>query len=339
MAIDPIIDIIDLEIGFKPAADTGLFYPLINISAAKGDFIALIGRNGVGKSTFLRSIARLQSPLSGEVKICGRESRDFKMVDFAKTISFIPTEPIHAANMTVFEFVSLARYPYNGWFGSIDQFDNSIIYSALESVNLTGFLNRDLDNLSDGERQRAMVAFAIAQDSEIILMDEPTAFIDLPSKFEIVHLLKELSQRGKTVIFSTHDLNTAISEVDTIWLMLNDGFRIGSPEDLALNSSLNKLFERTDIYLDIKTGGFLSKKEYNRKISLKVDNEIYFTWTKHALERIGYQVMTELKESIPIIVCKNRDNKWIWECQESSRITRFDSISGLCNFIKINFKN
>ena len=329
-----IIDITDLEIGFNPAAKKGSFYPLISMSVAKGDFIALVGRNGVGKSTFLRSIARLQSSLSGEVKILGRSFEEFNAADFAKTISFIPAEPIHAANMTVFDFVSLARYPYNGWFGSIGQSDKEIIHSALESVNLLTFFDRDLDNLSDGERQRAMIAFAIAQDSEIILMDEPTAFIDLPSKFEIVHLLKDLTLKGKTVIFSTHDLHTAIREVDTIWLMLKDGFKVGPPEELALNGSMNKLFERTDIYLDLKSGGFLSRREPTQIVGLSADNDIYLTWTTHALERLGFKVVYELDDSIPFVSCKNDANSWTWEYHDTSKSSKFDSISGLCNFLK-----
>jgi iron complex transport system ATP-binding protein len=334
-----IIYISDLEIGFAPAAKRGLFYPLINLTVEKGDFIALVGKNGIGKSTFLRTIACLQPPLAGEINILGKPFKDYNRVNFAKTVSFIPAEPIHAANMTVFEFVSLARYPYNGWFGSIEQSDRELIHSALENVRLSAFVNRELDSLSDGERQRAMIAFAIAQDSEIILMDEPTAFIDLPSKFEIVHLLKELTLKGKTVIFSTHDLHTAIRMVDTIWLMLEDGFRVGPPEELALNGSLNKLFENTEIYLDLKSGNFLSRQESTLKVKVISDNEIYLTWTTHALERLGFKVIYDVDESIPVVICKMEENLWIWEYNFSSILSRFDSISKLCKFLKSNVKS
>lgn len=333
MISNSIIDIINLEIGFD-LNQTSPFYPLINVSANEGDFIALLGRNGVGKSTFLRSIARLQPHIAGDIKIMGDSFQKIERVEFSKKLSFIPAEPIHAANMTVYEFISLARYPYNGWFGVIGDTDKEIIHSALEHVNLLNFSNRELDTLSDGERQKAMIAFAIAQDSEIVLMDEPTAFIDLPAKYEIVRLLKELSLKGKTVIFSTHDLHTAIREVDTIWLMLDDGLTLGSPEDLALNGDINRLFDGTDLFLDLSSGGFLSKKTPNKKINLFADNEIYHSWTKRALERIGYLVISESDDSVPLIKCAYTGVKYLWTFKYNSQTVEFDCISQLSNYLK-----
>ena len=334
MIIKSIIDIVNLEVGFDLTAKSESFYPLINVSASKGDFIALLGRNGVGKSTFLRSIARLQPHLAGDVKILGTSFTKIERVEFSRRLSFIPAEPIHAANMTVYEFVSLARYPYNGWFGVLSHSDKELIHSALDHVDLLNFSNRELDTLSDGERQKAMIAFAFAQDSEIVLMDEPTAFIDLPAKYEIVRLLKELTLKGKTVIFSTHDLHTAIREVDTIWLMLNDGMLVGSPEDLALNGSLNRLFDGTNIYLDLASGGFLSQRGSNNRINLSAENIIYFTWTKRALERIGYTIVLEENSSIPTIKSICNENKCFWEFQYNSTALVFDSISKLCDYLK-----
>lgn len=332
MVVNPIIDIANLEIGFDLAARSAPFYPLINVSASKGDFIALLGRNGVGKSTFMRSLARLQPPVAGDVKIMGASFAKIERTELSRKLSFIPAEPIHAANMTVYEFVSLARYPYNGWFGVLSRFDKEMIHSALEHVNLLGFANRELDTLSDGERQKAMIAFAFAQDSEIVLMDEPTAFIDLPAKYEVVRLLKELTLKGKTVIFSTHDLHTAIREVDTIWLMLSDGLMVGSPEDLALNGSLNQLFDGTDIYLDLVSGGFLSKRILSKKINLIADNEVYYNWTKRALERLGFLIIPEITDSKITVKCINSAN--LWTLMNNSEEYRFDTISKLCSFLK-----
>lgn len=332
---NPIIDIVNLEIGFDLTAKSNPFYPTINVSASKGDFIALLGRNGVGKSTFMRTIARLQPPISGDIKILGNSFNKIERVEFSRRLSYIPAEPIHAANMTVYDFVSLARHPYNGWFGVIGQLDKEIIHSALEHVNLLSFSNRELDTLSDGERQKAMIAFAFAQDSDIVLMDEPTAFIDLPAKYEIVQLLKELTLKGKTVIFSTHDLHTAIREVDTLWLMLNDGLMVDSPEDLALNGSLNRLFNGTDIYLDLVTGGFLTKRKPSKTITLIVENEIYYTWTKRALERLGFVVIPEVNNSSQVVKCTSFDNKNQWLIIQNSEEIRFDSITKLCNYFKL----
>jgi len=331
---NPIIDIVNLEIGFDLTAKSNPFYKKISVSAAKGDFIALLGRNGVGKSTLMRTIARLQPPISGDVMISGTPFSKIERVEFSRKLSYIPAEPIHAANMTVYEFVSLARHPYNGWFGVINHSDKEIIHLALEHVNLLSFVNRELDTLSDGERQKAMIAFAFAQDSDIVLMDEPTAFIDLPAKYEVVQLLKELTYKGKTVIFSTHDLHTAIREVDTLWLMLNDGLIVDSPEDLALNGTLNRLFDGTDIYLDLISGGFLSERKLSKKISLIAENEVHYIWTKRALERLGFLVLSEVNNSNPTVKCTSFDNKCQWVIIQNSTELRFDSISKLCKYFK-----
>lgn len=336
MEQSPIIEIADLEIGFDSSAKSGRFYPLINISTFKGELIALVGRNGVGKSTFLRTIARLQSSISGDISIVGKPFTSIERADFSQLLSFIPAEPIHAANMTVQDFVTIARYPYHGWFGSVSSTDKEIIHSALESVNLLHFSQREIDSLSDGERQRVMIAFAIAQDSQIVLMDEPTAFIDLPNKFEIVRLLKELAAKGKTVIFSTHDLHTALREVDTLWLMLPDGIAIGSPEDLALNGSLNRLLEGTDVYLDLATGDFTSKKIVGKGIKLISNDDVRLQWTKHALERLGYSLVLEETSEVPVVECVLKDSKWIWLFRRNELNRSFDSISSLCSFLKSN---
>mgnify|MGYP001159339374 CR=1 FL=1 len=332
----PIIDITDLRIGFDNSVKSELFYPLINASALKGDFIALIGRNGVGKSTFLRSIARLQPIVSGDVFIKGQPYRCIERSEFSKTLSFIPAEPIHAANMSVSEFVAIARYPYKGWFGTISNEDKDVVRFALESVNLLKLSKRELDSLSDGERQRAMIAFALAQDSDIILMDEPTAFIDLPSKYEIVKLLKDLSLKGKTVIFSTHDLHTAIREVDTIWLMLDDGLTCGAPEDLALNNFLNRLFENTEVYLDFSTGTFLHKAVSNFKISLTADSDYHYIWTKRALERIGYSVTSDENSIKDQVKCSSKDNFLNWKVSNGSSTVEFKNINQLCKYLKFH---
>lgn len=335
MSNSQLIEIVDLLIGFDVSEKSEKLYPYINISASKGELIALVGRNGVGKSTFLRTVARLQPAISGEVKVLGNSFKSIESSQFSQIVSFIPAEPIHAANMTVFEFVKIARYPYHGWFGNITTRDKEMIHLAIESVNLTKFVQRELDSLSDGERQRAMIAFAIAQDSQVILMDEPTAFIDLPNKFEIVRLLKELASKGKTVIFSTHDLHTALREVDNIWLMLPNFMVSGSPEDLALNGSLNMLLEGSNVYLDLKTGGFISKNTGNRKINLKSGDDLYFEWTKHALERLGFTLTATESKEIPEVECLKKDNAWIWVYMYKEDTKQFESITSLSTYLRM----
>lgn len=248
------IEIVNLVIGYEDK-DSSTF-PIVNAAISQGELIGVIGRNGVGKSTLLRTIARMQPKKSGEILIDGRSITLFQSADLSRLISFIPAEPIHAPNMTVFEFISLARYPYHGWFETLDDVDITKINSAIECVYITHLINREIDSLSDGERQRAMIAFALAQDTDIILMDEPTAFLDLPTKFEIVHLLKDLTINGKTILFSTHDLQTSFNLVDKYWMMLKDEILFGTPLELAGSGGFNEFFQGTNIFFDTATGNF-----------------------------------------------------------------------------------
>jgi iron complex transport system ATP-binding protein len=260
-----IIELINLEIGYSDRYIPSNQFPIINKSIVRGELIGLIGRNGVGKSTLLRTITNLQLKKSGEILLNGKPIDLIDNQELSHLISYIPAEPVHAPNMTVKEFISLARYPYHGWFESLDKTDWAVIHSSIDIVHIKHLMEREIDSLSDGERQRAMIAFALSQDTDIILMDEPTAFLDLPTKFEIIHLLKELSLKGKTIIFSTHDLQTSFQEVDKFWLMLRDEIISGSPMELAKSGAYNKFFEGTNVFFDTNTGNFASFNQGTNK--------------------------------------------------------------------------
>jgi len=206
--------------------------------------------------------------------------------------------------------------------------------TAIDMVGMTSYLNANVNEISDGERQRVMIARTLAQDTKVIVLDEPTAFLDLPNKYEIVHLLNKLSKdENKTIIFSTHDLNIAIQEADKIWLMLDDYIIEGAPEDLILNDKFNKLFQDSNLNFDKVKGDFRMKKKHHVEIALKGEG-IYYTWTKKALERLGYLVIKDNK-SDSYIEIKSDNNRVYWLLKSEKDDFKFDSIYDLSLHLKV----
>ena len=175
----------------------------MSLSAKEGEFIALIGQNGIGKSTLLKTLVKLHPCLSGEIFMGGMRIQDFSMHDFSKFVGYVSTEVIRTGNLKVKDLVSLGRYPYTNWIGKLTNQDQEMVDSALEMVGLSDLKQKNITEVSDGERQRAMIARTIAQDTKVLILDEPTAFLDLPNRYDVLHLLKSLSHnQGKTIIFS-----------------------------------------------------------------------------------------------------------------------------------------
>ena len=289
--IKPVLLTSDLEIGFVlNNHKKKIIYSDINIYAGKGELVALIGRNGVGKSTLLRTLANLQKPLSGEILINSTEINELKRIEAARIISFVSTEPVRIANLKVFDLVALGRFPHTNWAGRLKQRDRKLVHEAIKSAGLEGFEQKSVAEISDGERQRAMIARTLAQETGIVILDEPTAFLDLPGKYEIVRILNDLATNtGKTIIFSTHDLNIAMHRADKIWLMLPHEIVSGAPEDLVLTDRFADIFKNSELQFDVHKGDFLLPVDFKGKIGLS-GKGLARLWTTKALERIGLQV-------------------------------------------------
>jgi iron complex transport system ATP-binding protein len=253
-SISEILSFESLEIGYPSGRSSGTILPPLNAKADSGELIAIIGRNGVGKSTLLRTLVGLLPPFRGKVKIKGIEIGLISRLELAKIIGYISTEIVRVSNMSVFDLVSLGRFPHTNWIGKIDREGRLAVEDALNKTGLAEFGGKYINELSDGERQRAMIARVLAQDTEIMLMDEPTAFLDIAGKYDIVNLLKKLTGERKTIIFSTHDLNIALNMADKIWLMFNDGLLEGSPDELVRSNSFTHLFGSSEIKFDPATG-------------------------------------------------------------------------------------
>lgn len=219
-----------------------------------GEFTALIGRNGTGKSTLLRTIAALAKPLGGDVVVDGRSLESMTAREIASRISFVSTDEVRITNLKVADVVAIGRAPYTNWIGSLTAGDREKVMESLSLVGMSAFAHKPIDTLSDGERQRVMIARALAQDTPIILLDEPTAFLDLPNRYEICLLLRELAHKQKkTIIFSTHDLGIALELCDTLAVIENGRFHYGTAAQLIDNGDIQRLFVDTSVRFDPKT--------------------------------------------------------------------------------------
>lgn len=212
-----------------------------NATFEQGSLTALVGRNGAGKSTLLRVLAALDTPQAGDVIINNTPISSLNAEQRARLISFVSTQRVRVSNLKCKDVVAIGRTPYTNWMGSLQEQDKQCVAHALEAVGMTAFADRPIDTLSDGECQRIMIARALAQQTPIILLDEPTAFLDIPNRFEICRLLATLAHtENKTIIFSTHDIDAAIPVCDNVAILDNCALNI-KPIDSA-KELLNKLF-------------------------------------------------------------------------------------------------
>ena len=325
-----ILSLDSLIIGYSTGKYKKVLLSPLNASASKGELVAVIGRNGIGKSTLLRTISGLQPPLGGTVLVSGINSREYSRQGLAQKVGFISTEIVKIANMSVYELVSLGRFPYTNWLGKIEIRDHEIIMDSIEKTGMHHLYNRNISELSDGERQRAMVARVLAQDTEIMIMDEPTAFLDIKSKYEIVHLMHELTdKKGKTIIFSTHDLNIAISQADKIWLTLDERLIEGAPEDLIMAGSFDNLFDSSVVGFNSTDGSFSFRRKERGAINVEGDGNKRY-WTEKAIIRAGFSV-SEGRSNLVIKIPSAEFQNWVLITPDQS--LEFISILELVNWL------
>lgn len=288
----------DLYIGYRMRGEQKVVHQKLNLSLVKGELTSLLGVNGVGKSTLLRTLAGFQPKLSGEIMLDGKSISSFSQRDRAKMVSVVLTDQVVVGDLFVYEVIALGRHPYLGFFGRLTSEDHAVIEEVVHSVGIGELTHRRISSLSDGERQKVMIAKALAQQTPIIILDEPTAFLDLPSRIEITMLLRKLSDcMGKAILLSTHDLDLALDLSDKLWLMGKEReVACGAPEDLVLSGAFNSYFERDSIVFDRSIGRFRLNEKHERMISLDADAGSYF-WIEKALHRNGIAVAKKNAET------------------------------------------
>lgn len=273
------IELKELTIGYAHKNNTKVVASNINATLHSGRLTCLIGANGIGKSTLLRTLSAFQPPLSGEIFIDNESPIPLSTLtdkQLSRLIGVVLTEKPDVQNMTVFELVGLGRSPYTGFWGRLNEDDKEVVKESLRLVGIESLQDRLIQTLSDGERQKTMIAKALAQQTPVIYLDEPTAFLDYPSKVEMLTLLRHLAREtGKTIFLSTHDMELALQIADELWLMTagtpssdtaespsNNGLCqnpkettliIGTPRELAANGSLSHFIDRPGLHFDPQT--------------------------------------------------------------------------------------
>ena len=255
-----ILEARNLTVGYSAKKGNSIIAENLNFSILKGELVALVGANGVGKSTLLRTLTGMQNGLNGEVIINDKSLTEFSAFQLATLLSVVLTEAPASKNLSVLEMVSLGRQPYTNWIGTLAEKDRKAINFALEATETKTLANRKCFELSDGQMQRVAIARALAQDTPIIILDEPTTHLDIYHRAYVLKLLKNLAlETKKTILFSTHEIDLAIQLTDKILVMTKNETFFDSPCKLIEAGRFNALFPKETIGFDSKTGRFVIK--------------------------------------------------------------------------------
>ncbi len=289
-----------LAIGYSK---TKVLHQNLMLQLHAGEMIGLIGPNGCGKSTLIRSLAGLQPTLDGSIYINNTPLSQLSQTQRAKLIAVVLTDRINTQSLTVQQLVEMGRFPHTNWAGKLQEKDHQIVTKSIQQVHLSHKSHCFYNELSDGEKQRVMIAKALAQDTPIIFLDEPTAHLDLPNTIDIMMLLQQLaSHTKKAILLSTHELELALQVCDKLWLLTAAGIKRGIPEDMILSGYIDKAFTPNQFYFDDSIGNFRVKyQQKNIPIRLMGENSKVLYWTQRTLERMGYTLKEEADCSITLL--------------------------------------
>lgn len=239
----------DLTVGYRSRGKSRVVLTGINVQVAPGELVCLLGVNGIGKSTLMRTLARIEPTLAGSVEIDGTDITRLSQYELARRVAVVLTERVAVGSMPAFKLVELGRYPHVGWSGVLSEADRAIVRDAILAVGAEHLAHRDITELSDGERQRIMIARALAQRPAVLLLDEPAAFLDVSARVEMIATLRRLArEQNVAVILSSHDLELSLRFADTIWLIDGAGhMHIGAPEDLLADGSIAAAFSGPNV--------------------------------------------------------------------------------------------
>ncbi len=251
----------ELEVGYGSSISRFSVSKDISFQISNGELGAIVGVNGIGKSTLLRTLAKVQNKLSGAIMVNGKEIENFRASDWALETSVVLTEPIASKNLTVQQLISLGRHPYTNWIGTLSGKDILKIQQALQLVGLEELKHKKCYELSDGQLQKVMIARALAQDTSIILLDEPTTHLDLYHKVQILKLLQHIAHNAeKIILYTTHEIDLAIQLCDKILIMEKEMNSFGSPQELIQSESFTHLFPEDTIRFDPDSASFKINK-------------------------------------------------------------------------------
>ena len=318
----------DLNIGYKKGSKAQMIIATgLKLEIFKGELVCLVGPNGVGKSTLLRTLAGLHDPLGGRVILKERDISSISSLEMARIQGLVLTEKIEMEGFNVFDMIALGRFPHTDWKGYLTGKDHRIIAESLQLVRGEDLAERKINELSDGERQKVMIARALAQEPELIFLDEPTSFLDLLRKVEVVRIMRELARnQNKAVVMALHDIPLALQYADRLWLFEPSGtIRDGAPEDLVLSGKIVEIFSSDPLIFDPVTGSYPFYGDQNKQIVLKGAG-LTGLWTRKALEKEGYSVTEEDLSGVPLLEIINRGNSRQWHLSQGARNESYSSI-------------
>lgn len=304
----------------------------IHVTLYAGEFVCLLGPNGVGKSTLLRTLARMQKPLGGSVTLDGVDLHRLNQRALARRLSVVLTERVESGIMPTYDLIGMGRYPHTGWNGQLTAHDHTVIRRAIALTRSETLAMRNVMELSDGERQRVMIARALAQEPAVMFLDEPTAFLDAPRRAELTGLLRQLAHdTGLAVLLSTHDIELALRTADRVWLITPDKQLLtGAPEDLVLEGKFAASFSSPDYIFDATAGGFHVCHPYRRRARVACTG-LHGLWAQRALERKAFAVTTDpLDDSVEFeITGAETTQGWRWYRIDATGTHEYQTLADL----------
>ena len=317
----PLIETKKLCLGYSNA---DILLENLDLKIYSGEMIALMGKNGCGKSTLLKSLSNIIEPIDGEILLDGSNLLDISNKELSKIVSVVLTDKLTLSNMTVLEVVSLGRSPYTNFWGTLKNQDNEKIDEAINYVGLNDSKATMFETLSDGQKQKVMIAKALAQNPKILLMDEPTSFLDIQSKIEILAILKEVVKKKKiSVLFSTHDWELVLEIANRVWIIDNAGkLFYGLPEDLILSGNVEDKFNLLNFSFEYESGRFLYDLRGTKPIFVIGEGDLREKWTKHSLAKEGHLFVLKEDNNTPKLII-NPDS---WELSYKDKCYNCNSL-------------
>lgn len=302
----------------------------------EGEFVCLLGPNGAGKSTLLQTLTGMRPPLAGRVLFEGQPVARFGARELAQRMSVVLTQRVAAGMMPVEKLVGLGRYPYTDWAGRFSEQDRQAIQRAMAATSIEPLAQRPFSELSDGEQQKVMIARAFAQEPRVMILDEPTAFLDLPHRVELMHMLaRQAHESGRAVLMSTHELDLALRCADRLWLLPSGApLMEGTPEDLVLRGAFSSAFASGEVHFDEEIGAFRAHSHSRGVVALRADG-VAGMWTSRALERAGYRIAGDAEAGICVEAVTNGSGLYWWVSGKTRR--RCDSLAAVLESVRQEF--
>jgi iron complex transport system ATP-binding protein len=334
---EPLLKLQNLSIGyFQGRRSRTVIAESLSVSLHAAELVCLLGPNGAGKSTLMRTIAGMQAPLAGHALLLGTDIHRLRARELARRLSVVLTERVSVGILSAYALVALGRHPHTNWAGTLTEQDHDVVRWAMQTVGAQDLAHRPVGELSDGERQKVMVARALAQEPEIMILDEVTAFLDLPRRVEILRLLREIAHReGTAILLSTHDLDLALRSADRIWLLAKGGnLQVGAPEELVLSGAFAEAFASEGVTFDERRGAFKISERHEAGEVMVTGEEIGVLWTARALERCGFSVAENGETASLSVEVSRQDSQIIWFLHADGQRQRYASLSDLLGRLK-----